>query len=177
MQSRNKDADIENKWTDTKEGKEGGTMNWETGADTCTLWVLRVKQITNEDHMHTVGFTYEADHEWEPHAHYRCYVWSRSRMRTTCTLWVLRMKQITNENHMHTIGVTCEADLEWEPTAEHRELYSAFPGGLNGKRIRKRGGICTRVADSLCSTAETNSTLWSSYTSTKTGFFGNGKYN
>ena len=36
----------------------------------------------------------------------------------------------------------------------------AFSGGdLNGKEIRKRANICICVADSLCCTAETNTTL------------------
>ena len=32
-------------------------------------------------------------------------------------------------------------------------------GDLNGKEIQKRGDICIRIADSLCRTAETNTTL------------------
>ena len=36
-------------------------------------------------------------------------------------------------------------------------------GDLNGKEIHKRGDICIRIADSLCCTAETNTTLLSKY--------------
>ena len=40
-------------------------------------------------------------------------------------------------------------------------------GDLNGKEIQKRGDICICIADSLCCTTETNSTLWSNYTPVK----------
>ena len=36
-------------------------------------------------------------------------------------------------------------------------------GDLNGKEIQKRGDICIHIADSLCCTAETNTTLHSNY--------------
>ena len=39
------------------------------------------------------------------------------------------------------------------------ELYSVLCGDLNGKEIQGRGNICTHVADSLCCTAETNTTF------------------
>ena len=61
-------------------------------------------------------------------------------------IWLI--KQITNENL-------------------HRELYSAFCGDLNGKEIQQRGDVCTRAADSLCWTEETNATLSSNYTPIK----------
>ena len=32
-------------------------------------------------------------------------------------------------------------------------------GDLNGKEIQKRGDICIGIADSLCCTAETNTTF------------------
>ena len=36
----------------------------------------------------------------------------------------------------------------------------AFSGGdLNGEEIQKRGDTCIHIADSLCCTAETNTTL------------------
>ena len=37
--------------------------------------------------------------------------------------------------------------------------YSMLCGDLNGKEIQKRGDICIRIADSLCCTVETNTTL------------------
>ena len=40
-------------------------------------------------------------------------------------------------------------------------------GDLNGKEIHKRGDICIRIADSLCCTAETHTTLKSNYTPIK----------
>ena len=30
---------------------------------------------------------------------------------------------------------------QWEPTADHRDLYSALCGDLNGKEIQKRGDM------------------------------------
>ena len=56
------------------------------------------------------------------------------------TLFILCIRQIINENI-------------------HRELYSMLSGDLNGKEIQKRGDICIRIADSLCCTVETNTTL------------------
>ena len=41
-------------------------------------------------------------------------------------------------------------------------------GDLNGKEIQKRGDMYTRIADSLCCTVETNTTLQSNYTPIKT---------
>ena len=52
-----------------------------------------------------------------------------------------------------------ETDREQEATEQHRDLYSGLRGDLDEKEIRKRGGMCKRVADSLCCTAETNATL------------------
>ena len=43
-------------------------------------------------------------------------------------------------------------------------------GDLNGKEIQKRGNICIHIADSLCCTAETNTTLQSNYTPLKINF-------
>ena len=45
-----------------------------------------------------------------------------------------------------------------------RELYSVLCGNPNGKEILKRGAICICIADLLCCTAETNTTLYSNYT-------------
>ena len=36
LQSRNRDMDVENTSMDTKAGKTGSGMNWETGIDPCT---------------------------------------------------------------------------------------------------------------------------------------------
>ena len=36
---------------------------------------------------------------------------------------------------------------------------SVLCGDLNGKEIQKRGDICICIADSLCCTVETNTTL------------------
>ena len=45
--------------------------------------------------------------------------------------------------------------LEWVASAfSDSMLY----GDLNGKEIQKRGDICKQIADSLCYTAETNTT-------------------
>ena len=40
-------------------------------------------------------------------------------------------------------------------------------GDLNGKETQKKGDICIRIADSLCNTAETHTTLESNYTPIK----------
>ena len=49
--------------------------------------------------------------------------------------------QITNENLLY------------------RELYSMLCGDLNGKEISERKDIHIHITDSLCCTAETNTTL------------------
>ena len=36
-------------------------------------------------------------------------------------------------------------------------------GDVNGKEIKKRGDICVCIADSLCCTVETNTTMQSNY--------------
>ena len=40
-----------------------------------------------------------------------------------------------------------------------RELYSVLCGDLNEKEIQKRGDIHIYIANSLCRTGETNTTL------------------
>ena len=40
-------------------------------------------------------------------------------------------------------------------------------GDLNGKEIQNRGDICVCIAESLCCTVETNTTLQSNYTPIK----------
>ena len=44
-------------------------------------------------------------------------------------------------------------------------------GDLNGKEIQRRGDIRTCTADSLCCTAETNTTMESDYTLIRINFF------
>ena len=44
------------------------------------------------------------------------------------------------------------------------QLYSVHCVKLNGKAVQGRGDIRIHVADSLCSTAETNTTLQNNYT-------------
>ena len=51
-----------------------------------------------------------------------------------------------------------------EQTAQHKELYSVLCGDLNGEEIQGRRNICICVADSLCSTEDTNTTSLSNYT-------------
>ena len=50
-----RDTDIENKCMVTKWGMEEGGMNWEIGIDICTLLILWVKQITNENLLYNRG--------------------------------------------------------------------------------------------------------------------------
>ena len=64
-------------------------------------------------------------------------------------IYVLGMKRITDEN------------------LQHRELYSVLCGDVNEKEIQKGGDICTHVADSLCCTAEIDTTLQNNYTKIK----------
>ena len=56
---------------------------------------------------------------------------------------LLCIKQITNENLLYCTG---------------NSIYSMLCGGLNGKEIQKQGDICIQTADSLCYTAESNTT-------------------
>ena len=46
-----------------------------------------------------------------------------------------------------------------ESEGMHRELCSVLCGDLNGEEIQKRGDVCIQIADSLCCTAENNTTL------------------
>ena len=38
-----------------QEGKEGGGLNWETGIDMYALLMLCMKQVTNENLLHSTG--------------------------------------------------------------------------------------------------------------------------
>lgn len=40
-------------------------------------------------------------------------------------------------------------------------------GDLTGEEVQKRGDMCICIADSLCYSVETNTTLWSHYTLVK----------
>ena len=68
-----------------------------------------------------------------------------------------------------TYTTMCETDSQWEPAAQHQELSSVFCGGLEGgneegMRGGPRGwGYITQRVDSLPCTAETNTTLLSSW--------------
>ena len=66
---------------------------------------------------------------------------------------LLCIKQVTNENLLHSTG-----------------NYSMLRSDLNGKEIQKGGNICVHITDSLCRTAETNTTLKSNYTPIKMNF-------
>ena len=54
MKNRNRDAGIENKCLDTK-GIRAGGRNWEVEIDTCTLFILCIKWITNENLLYSIG--------------------------------------------------------------------------------------------------------------------------
>ena len=77
-----------------------------------------------------------------------CRLWGRTESDTT---EATQQQQQTNENL----------------TVQLREPYSVLCGDLNGKEIQKRGDICRYIADSLCCTIETSTTLQSNYTPIK----------
>ena len=54
LQSRNRNTDVENKPMDTK-GNRGCGMNWEIDIDICTLLILCIKWITNENLLYSTG--------------------------------------------------------------------------------------------------------------------------
>ena len=57
---------------------------------------------------------------------------------------------------LHTLGTMYKIDNQREPTGFHNEnLWVA----KTGEKATKRGDIAIRTADSLCCTAETNTTL------------------
>ena len=56
-------------------------------------------------------------------------------------------------------------------TAQGPLLSALWRRTLNGKEIQKSGDVCTHIADSLCCTAETNTTSLSNYTPKKKNFF------
>ena len=57
----------------------------------------------------------------------------------------------------------CKIDSWWEAAAQHREISSVLCDHLAGwegdTKGRGYGDICIHIADSLCYTAETNTTL------------------
>ena len=55
-------------------------------------------------------------------------------------------------------------DNQQEPTLQHIKLYSVLCGDLNSKETQKRGDICIHIAEALCCTVETNTTLQSNCT-------------
>ena len=50
-------------------------------------------------------------------------------------------------------------DNQWEPTAQHRESYLMLHSDLKGKENQKGEDMCIHINDSLCWTAEANTTL------------------
>ena len=68
--------------------------------------------------------------------------------------------------HTHTTLYRMDS---YENLLFHREPYSVLCGDLNGKEIQKRGDICSHLADSLCSTAETTTALCRNCTPIKLG--------
>ena len=62
------------------------------------------------------------------------------------------------DRHIYTID-TMHKIVTNENPLDGRKLYSVLCGDLNGKEILKRGDICKHTADSLCCTAEKNTTL------------------
>ena len=65
------------------------------------------------------------------------------------------------DGHVHT--ALFKTDNQQEPTAQHREVCSMSCGSLNGKRIL-RIGTCICMAEYLCYSSETITTLLISYT-------------
>ena len=64
LQRRTRDTDIKNKCMDTKGGKEGSRMNWETGTDTYTVFTLRIGLPGDSDSKESVHNT--GDPRWIP---------------------------------------------------------------------------------------------------------------
>ena len=50
-------------------------------------------------------------------------------------------------------------DSQWEPAIKHRGLSSVLFDDLEGRVVPEGGDTGIHTADSLCGTAETNSTL------------------
>ena len=50
---------------------------------------------------------------------------------------------------------------------KHRELSDNLEGGMGGGETQKGGHICIHIADSLCCTTETNTTLKQLYSNNK----------
>ena len=94
-----------------------------------------------------------------------------------------RLSDFTFTFHFHALEkekATHSSVLAWRipGTAEpgglpsmgsHRvgHYWSDLAAAANGKEIHKRGDMCVCIADSLCCTAETNTTLESNYTPIK----------
>lgn len=68
------ETQVENKRMDTKVGN-GSEMNWETGTDICTLLILCIKQMTNENLLYSTGTLLDALWlpKWEGHPQNRGY--------------------------------------------------------------------------------------------------------
>ena len=66
-----------------------------------------------------------------------------------------------------------KTDCKWEPAKKHRKCFISAIDDLEelGARVRREvqdgGNICIHIADSLHCTAESNTTLQSSYTPIK----------
>ena len=54
LKSGNRDTGMEKKCMDTK-GERGGENKQEIGFDVYALWILGIKQITNENTMYSTG--------------------------------------------------------------------------------------------------------------------------
>ena len=69
------------------------------------------------------------------------------------------LADLETEIDIQIIETMHKIDNQREPDIQHRELYSALCGDLNGKKIQNRGDIWLHIADSLCYAEDTNTTL------------------
>ena len=65
---------------------------------------------------------------------------------------------IVTDGHVHT--ATFKMDNQQEPTVQHRELCSMLCGSLEGRGVWGRMDPCICVAESLCCSPETITTLF-----------------
>ena len=153
----------------TKRGKRKGGINWETEIGTCT--VLCEKQITNKNLLYNTETQYsvmtyvgkESKKEWLC-VYVRDFPDGPGDKESTCNAGaagdmgsILAWGRYPELVMQHPLQYSCLKKFPW----------SEEPGRLQSKMSKRAGHdwatehahICTCITDSLCFSAETNTTL------------------
>ena len=153
LQSRERDTDVENKCI-PKWGREGG-INWETIIDIYTL--SHGSNLSAVQEMWVWSLDQEHPLQEKMATQPSILAWKTPWTEEPGGLQS-KVPQADTTEHKHALTGYKKASW-WEPPVQLRTLDSLLSGDANGLETHKRGNIYKHIADSLCCTAETNTTL------------------